>query len=525
MGLLKSASVVSALTLLSRITGMLRESAIAYFFGASALTDAFNVAFRIPNLLRRIFAEGAFSQAFVPILAAKKSQLGAAATKLLINHVATLLFWAVLLTTVIGIIFAPSLVLLLASGLERHSSLAASAMTRMMFPYILCMAMIALMASVLNTWRRFAIPAFSPLLLNVAMLLGMAAGVPLLRHYGLEPIYALACSAMLGGLLQLGLHTWALRRMQLQPRIALRPAGLRSAWADHDSGRILKLMGPALLGVSVGQLSLLINTQIASHLPPGSVTWLSLADRLMEFPTALVGVALGVVLMPRLAEARAQNATEQYAQMVAWGLRLVLLLGLPCAVALLLYAQPIVAGFYHYGRFQANDVAQTSLAVMGYGVGILGFLIIKILAPAYYAQQNIRTPVKIAVVVLIFSQLLNFIFVPWLGHAGLALSIACAALLNALWLFIGLLRTGHIARAGWWPFLLRLMLVNALLALALWWLSQQTWHGHIWWSGNTLPKGLRLTVLLASCAAVAVGYVALLYATGLHVHRVLRSPV
>ena len=470
VSLFKSASTVSLLTLASRITGLGRELLMASMFGASAMTDAFNVAFRIPNLFRRLFAEGAFSQAFVPVLAASKQQHGDAAIHLLVDRVATLLAWALLLTCVLGVAGAPILVWAMASGLQQspRGFEAAVFMTRWMFPYIAFMSLVALAAGVLNTWKRFALPAATPVLLNLSMIGAMVWGSPWFARHGLEPIYALTAGVMLGGLLQLGAQIWGLRRLGLLPRIGLGWSTLRQAWADPGTRRIGRLMAPALLGVSVAQISLLINTQIASHLAPGSVSWLTYADRLMEFPTALLGVALGVVLTPQLAAARAAQDADRYSAMLDWGLRLVVLLALPCAVALLTFSKPLVSVLYHYGAFTERDVAQTTTALMGYGVGLLGLVAIKVLAPGFYASQDIRTPVKIAVVVLVITQLFNLALVPLLQHAGLALAIGLGALINALWLLLGLMRRGSYRPSpGWGLFLLRVVLASALLAAFL----------------------------------------------------------
>jgi putative peptidoglycan lipid II flippase len=470
VSLFKSASIVSLLTLASRITGLARELLMASMFGASAMTDAFNVAFRIPNLFRRLFAEGAFSQAFVPVLAASKQQHGDAATHLLVDRVATVLAGVLLLTCVIGVAGAPILVWAMASGLQQspRGFEAAVFMTRWMFPYIAFMSLVALAAGVLNTWKRFALPAATPVMLNLAMIAAMVWGSPWLAGHGLEPIYALTAGVMLGGLLQLGAQIWGLHRLGMLPRIGLGWSAWRQAWADPGTQRIARLMAPALLGVSVAQVSLLINTQIASHLATGSVSWLSYADRLMEFPTALLGVALGVVLTPQLAAARAADDKEAYTALLDWSLRLVLLLALPCAVALLTFSKPLVAVLYHYGAFTERDVAQTTLALTGYGVGLVGLVAIKVLAPGFYASQDIRTPVKIAVVVLVVTQLLNTVLVPWLQHAGLALSIGLGACLNALWLLIGLMRRGSYRPApGWGLFATRILAASSLLAVFL----------------------------------------------------------
>ncbi|MEY3638532.1 MAG: putative peptidoglycan biosynthesis protein MurJ, partial [Pseudomonadota bacterium] len=445
MSLLKSASTVSLWTLASRITGLVRELLIASAFGASALTDAFNVAFRIPNLFRRLFAEGAFSQAFVPVLAASKAQNGEAATYIAINHVATLLAWTLLLLSILGVATAPFLVWAMASGLKQQpeSFAAAVQMTRWMFPYVAFMSLVALSAGILNTWKRFAVPAATPVLLNLAMIGAAWLVAPWFKTQGIQPVYALPVGVMLGGALQLSIQIPALAKLGLLPRIGLTLGAVKQAWTDPASRQIASLMLPALLGVGVAQISLLINTQIASHLAPGSVSWLTYADRLMEFPTAILGVALGAVLMPQLAAARANGQQAEYAAMLDWGLRLVLLLALPCAVALLSFSQPLVSVLYHYGAFTDHDVKQTTMALTGYGVGLIGLVAIKVLAPGYYASQDIKTPVKIAVVVLCFTQILNLVLVPYLAHAGLALSIGLGALLNAAWLYVGLLKKGR----------------------------------------------------------------------------------
>ncbi len=370
MNLLRAASTISLFTLASRITGLVRDVLVASLFGASAWMDAFNVAFRIPNLLRRLFAEGAFSQAFVPVLARTRAAEGDDATRSLIDAVATVLFWALSRPAPSASSPRRSIVWLMASGLERLDG--AVLMTRFMFPYIGFMSLVALSAGVLNTWRRFAVPAATPVLLNVAMI-GAAWGLsPRFAAWGIEPIYALAAGVMLGGVLQLAAQIPALLRVGGLPRIGLAPAAIAAAWRHPGVARILMQMAPALVGVSVAQFSMLINTQIASHQGVGAVSWLFYADRLMEFPTGLLGVALGVVLMPQLAAAQGRADAAGYSALLDWGLRLVLLLALPCAAALLVFPTPLVAVLFQRGAFTAHDVAQTVPALMGYGVGLIG---------------------------------------------------------------------------------------------------------------------------------------------------------
>jgi putative peptidoglycan lipid II flippase len=504
----------------SRITGLVRELLVASTFGASAMTDAFNVAFRIPNLFRRLFAEGAFSQAFVPVLAASKAQHGEQATKLLIDKVATLLAWALVATCVVGVVLSPWLVWAMASGMQKdpRGYSAAVFMTRFMFPYIGFMSMVALASGVLNTWKRFAVPAATPVLLNVAMISAAWLLAPWFKTQGIEPIYAMGVGVMVGGMLQLGIQVPVLRRMGLLPRVALRWAGIKAAWQDPGTQHVAKLMVPALLGVSVAQISLLINTQIASHLPTGSVSWLTYADRLMEFPTAMLGVALGVVLMPQLAAARASGDADKYSSLLDWGLRIVVLLSVPCAIGLLIFAKPLVAVLYHYGAFTAVDVQQTTLALMGWGAGLVGIVAIKVLAPGYYASQDIKTPVRIAVVVLVITQLLNIALVPLFKHAGLSLSIGLGALINATWLLIGLLRRGsYRPEPGWWVFVLQVLAGSALLVIYLLWAANA--FAWIELRGESLKRIGLLAVLMVGAGVVYLGAV---WAAGLNPRQFLR---
>ena len=520
MSLFKSASLVSLWTLLSRITGLIRELLIASAFGASAMTDAFNVAFRIPNLFRRLFGEGAFSQAFVPVLAASKVQHGDVATQLLIDRVATVLAWVLLLLSVLGVVGATGLVWLMASGLQQQPRGfdVAVVLTRWMFPYIAFMSLVALGAGVLNTYKRFAVPAATPVLLNICMIGAAWLGAPWFKTLGLEPIYALAGGVLLGGVLQLVVQWLALRRLGLAPRVGWRWSALRLAWTDTGTQNILQLMGPALLGVGVAHLSMLINTQIASHLKAGSVSWITYADRLMEFPTAMLGVALGVVLMPQLAGARASGDTARYSAMLDWGLRLVVLLATPCAVALLVFPQPLVAVLYHYGAMTEFDVRQVTHALMGWGVGLIGIVAIKVLAPAYYASQDTRTPVKVAVVVLLLTQILNLLLVPHLAHAALTLSIGLGALVNALWLLLALLkRKSYQPEPGWLSFTLRVVLACILLGCFLYWANSAfSWLAM---RAESFKRIWLMTLILLASAAL---YFVALWGTGMKLRELLR---
>lgn len=504
MNLLKAAAAVSSMTLLSRITGLIRENLVARLFGAGVETDAFFVAFRIPNLLRRLFAEGAFSQAFVPILGEYKATQSAAETKHLINNTATVLFWAVLGISIIGVVAADALVLAMASGLaedtERYTL--AVNLTRLMFPYILCATLMAFSAGVLNTWKQFTLPAFAPVLLNLSFI---AAALWLSPHLH-TPVYALGIAVLVGGILQVAIQLPALRRIGMLPTISWR---IGQAFADPGVRRVLKKMGPAIFGVSVAQISLLINTNIASHLAAGSVSWITYADRLMEFPTAMLGVALGTVLLPSLSRA-SQGTAGEYSALLDWGLRLMFLLALPATVGLCLLAEPLTASLFHYGRFSAHDVAMTQQAVIAYGVGLSGLIGIKILAPGFYARQNLRTPVKIAIVALVVTQLLNMVLVPRMAHAGLALSISLGACLNAGLLFIFLRRAAHYQPStGWLVFFSKLLVALVVMGGLLFWLNQQ-----IDWIGPQVHWLWRLAKLGGLVVGGASVYFAVLFALG-----------
>ena len=518
MNLLKAASTVSLLTLASRVSGLVREQLIATSFGASGFTDAYAVAFRIPNLLRRLFAEGAFSQAFVPLLANTRISEGDAVTHRLIDAVATVLAWTLLATCVIGVVAAPALVWAMASGLERFDS--AVLMTRVMFPYIGFMSMVALSAGILNPWGRFSIPAATPILLNVAVIIAARSLTPVFEARGLPGVYTLAIGVMIGGILQSAIQVPALKALGLMPHIRWRWRDIVDAWHHPGVRRVLKQMSPALLGVSVAQISLLVNTQLASHLAVGSVSWLTYADRLMEFPTSLLGVALGVVLIPQLSAARARGDKDGYSNMIDWGLRLVVLQTLPCAVALLVFAQPLLAVLFHYRYFTTADVMATVEPLRGYGVGLLGIVSVKILAPGYFAQLDTRTPVRIAVAVLVCTQLMNvlFIFGLHIGVGGLALSIGLGATLNACWLLFGLIRLGvYKPQPGWLAFGTRVLVATLALGAGLVWAS----HAIDWLDrSHPLLRALKLAGVLAGVSGL---YVAVLAAVGIKLKHFMRK--
>lgn len=509
MNLLKSLAAVSSITMISRVLGFVRDTILARIFGAGVATDAFFIAFKLPNLLRRIFAEGAFSQAFVPILAEYKSQQGEEATRTFVAYVSGLLTLVLAVVTGIGILAAPWVVWATAPGFVDNAEKyqLTTDLLRVTFPYILLISLSSLVGAILNTWNRFSVPAFTPTLLNVAMIVFAV----LLTPYFNPPIMALAWGVLAGGLAQLLYQLPALKRigMLVLPRLNLKDAGV---W------RVLKQMLPAILGVSVSQISLIINTIFASFLVAGSVSWMYYADRLMELPSGVLGVALGTILLPTLAKTYANKDREEYSRILDWGLRLCFLLVLPCTLGLAILAEPLTVALFQYGKFSATDAAMTQQALIAYSVGLLAIIMVKVLAPGFYAQQNIRTPVKIAVFTLACTQLLNLVLIGPLAHAGLALAISLGACLNAGLLFWKL-RTQQLfqPQPGWAVFLLKLVLAAGLMSGVL---LAGMHYLPAWVEGNMLERLMRLMALIM---AGVVTYFGCLYLCGFRPRQFARK--
>ena len=500
MNLLRAVGTVSGMTLLSRITGLARESLKAMAFGAGADMDAFEAAFRVPNILRRMFAEGAFAQAFVPIFAEYRRRRGEHETHALVSRVATLLALVLIAITVLGVLAAPWLVYALASGFSRTPGKVelTTSLIRIVFPYILFVSLVSLAGGVLNVYRRFAIPAVTPVLLNLAII-GAAL---FLAPYFDPPVKALAWGVLIGGVAQLAL--------QVRPLLALHMLPVpRVDWRDPGVRRVLRAMAPAVLGVSAGQVTILINTQLAAALGDGRISWITYADRLMEFPTAMLGVALGTVLLPSLARHHADADPAQYSSLLDWGIRLTFLLALPAALGLWLLAIPIISTLYQYGRFTIDDVVQTRAALLGYSVGLLGLVIVKILAPGFYARQNLRTPVKIAFASVLFGLAASLILMQFMGHAGLTLATSLGACLNASLLFVFLRRSGaYRPEAGWPVFISKVVIALGVLALVLWFASGDAF----WWTHAHVAEKIGRLALVAGAGALA--YFAALWLLG-----------
>ncbi len=513
MNLLRALATVSGMTLLSRILGFVRDFVIARAFGAGLATDAFFVAFKLPNLLRRMFAEGAFSQAFVPILGEYKNKRGEDDTRTLVDHVAGLLSMALFAVTALGIAIAPLLVWISAPGFAADAGKfeLTVTLTRITFPYILFMSLVALSGGILNSWSRFALPAFTPVLLNISFI-GMALFA---APYFDPPVLALAWAVFLGGVLQLAIQLPALKKIAMLPRPTL---NWKAAWADPGVRRIAMLMGPALIGVSVSQISLLINTIFASFLKTGSVSWLYYADRLMEFPSGMLGAALGTILLPSLSRYHAKNDPVEYSKLLDWGLRLTLLLAAPAALALAILAVPLIAVLFFHGAFSADDVLRTREALVAYSVGLTGMILVKVLAPGFYARQNVRTPVRIALISLAATQLMNLAFINWIAHAGLALSIGLAACLNAFMLYRGLRRDEiYLPQPGWPAFVGKLALAMLVMGIVLWLGMGLEKH---WLQGTLLSRTMHLSWLVPAGAAA---YFATLWILGFRLRDFKRT--
>ncbi|SFI10263.1 putative peptidoglycan lipid II flippase [Modicisalibacter xianhensis] len=472
-GLLRSGLVVSMMTMLSRVLGLARDVVIAALFGAGSGADAFFVAFKIPNFMRRLFAEGAFNQAFVPVLSEYATQRSRAEVRELLDAVSGSLAVVLALITAAAIGLSPWLAWLFAPGFARDpEKLALTAeMLQLTFPYLLLISLTAFSGSVLNTWNRFAIPAFTPVLLNIS-LIGAALW---LTPWVSIPSMALAWGVLIAGAAQLAFQVPFLMRLGLMPTPwpKFRHPGVR---------RILKLMTPALFGVSVSQINLLLDTVLASFLAAGSVSWLYYSDRLVELPLGVFGIAIATVILPALSKRHAEQSTEHFAKMLDWAIRAVLLIGLPAALALAVLAEPLLISLFHYGAMTDRDIAMAAMSLRAYALGLIAFMLIKVLAPGYFARQDTATPVKIGMIAMVANMAFNLALILPLAHAGLALATALSAFLNAGLLARGLRRQGVlIFQPGWGRYAWQLGGGCAVLTAGLWWFSPD-WQAWLAWS-------------------------------------------
>lgn len=497
-GLLGSGILVSAMSLISRFFGLTRDIVFAWFFGSSPGAAAFFVAFRIPNFLRRLFAEGAFSAAFIPVLSEYRAQRDQQEVRHLVNSVMGSLGLVLLLVSLAGVLAAPGLVAIFAPGFafaeDSRQFWLATDMLRITFPYLLLISLTALSAATLNNYGVFGPPAFTPVLLNLCLI---GAAVFLSNRFAV-PVHALAWGVLVAGLLQLLFQLPFLHRLSLLPRPwpRLRDPGVR---------RVMLLMLPAVFGVSVAQINVLIDTALASLLETGSIPWLYYSHRLSELPLALVGISLGTVILPNLAGHHARGSKEAFVRTLAWALRLVLYIGLPATAALLFLADESIAGIFFGGEFTRRDVAMASMSLQAYAAGLLGHMLVKVLAPAFFAQHDTSTPVRVGIVAMLTNILFNLLLVWFLGHVGLALATSLSAFVNAGLLLFYLTRQklvkvalGQLALE-----VLRVLLGTAGMLLALYWATSPLDEWFVW------PLWYRLTVL-SGLGALGFGVYALI---------------
>ncbi len=513
--LLKSTATVGGMTMVSRVLGFARDVILARIFGADAGTDAFFVAFKIPNFLRRLFAEGAFSQSFVPVLTEYKETRDRAALRELVDQVAGTLGGVLLAITLFGVAAAPLLILIFGPGFieEPVKYQLAVDMLRITFPYIFFISLTAFAGGILNSYNQFAAPALTPVLLNLA-LIGAAVGLAPLMEV---PVTALAWGVFIAGALQLAFQLPFLYKLGLVPR---------PRWGWHHRGvrKVLRLMVPAIFGSSVAQINLLLDTIIASLLVTGSISWLYYSDRLMELPLGVFGVAMGTVLLPNLAREHANASVEGFSATLDWALRWALLIGTPATIGLLMLAGPILTTLFYGGAFTDQDVVMARLSLMAYALGLLGFILVKVLAPGFYARQDTRTPVKIGIVAMVSNMVMNVAFVvPMLindvpgAHAGLALATSLSAFINSGLLFRTLRRQGfYRARSGWPAMLARVFVANGLMAAVLYFGAADLAQWMQW------DAGTRAWRLVGWVVAGLATYILALLASGLRPRALAR---
>ncbi len=492
------------MTMISRVLGFIRDIVIARFFGAGVGTDAFFVAFKIPNFMRRLFAEGAFSQAFVPVLSEYKENQSTEALKELIEKTAGTLATVLFFITLIGVIAAPLLIYIFAPGFaadgSRHDL--AVDMLRLTFPYLFFISLTAMAGGVLNTYGKFAIPAITPVFLNLSFLAAIFCLSPLLD----EPIMALAWGVLLAGIVQLAFQFPYLNKLGLMPRLKFdrNHVGVK---------KIMNLMLPALFGVSVTQINLLVDTLLASFLVTGSVSWLYFSDRLVEFPLGIFGIALATVVLPRLSKIHAANKPEEFSASLDSGLRLVVLLGLPAAAALFFLAQPMLATLFQYDAFTTYDVDMASLSLMAYAIGLPAFILVKVLVPGFTSRQDMKTPVRIGVIAVGANMIMSVSLVFFFQHAGLALATSLAAFINAGLLFRMLLKQGiFVPQPGWVAFGSKVFIANLAVGFIYFYdFTPIQWYE---WSAFDRAINLGLEIL-----AVLVVYVVSLFVVGVRPHQ------
>lgn len=507
--LFRSLFTVSGFTLLSRIMGLLRDIVFASFFGASAAMDAFSVAFRIPNLFRRFFGEGAFNQAFVPVFSEVRLERTKDELKRFLAEVSGTLGIILLLITIVGVLFSSEMVVLFASGFMGDDAKFALTedLLRLMLPYLFFICMTAMYSSVMNALNKFAIPAAIPILLNIFLIAGA-----FLSSLFAEPIIVLGYAVFIAGIFQMGILFYAVKREGLiqMPSIKFSSPGVK---------RVMLLMVPALIGSSSSQINILINTQLASRLETGSITWLYYSDRLVEFAIGTFAVALGTVILPRLSELNTKGDYQNLSKTIDWGVQLSLIIGIPAMLGLVFLAEPLLAILFMRGEFLQSDVLMAGKSLVTYALSIPAFFIIRILAPVYFARQNTKTPMYFSLIAIATNILLQFILVKHYQHAGLALSSSIAAWVNALLLAVGLV-VMHIHHFNelFTKRILALIPANLALIGLLYWMQSFT---SFWFDGSLFVK---LPVMLVAIVGVVLVYFAVLHFSGYSLAR-LKGPL
>lgn len=497
--LLRSTGVVSAMTFLSRVLGFARDMVVAHIFGVTAGIDAFYVAFKIPNFMRGLFAEGSFSQAFVPVLSEYNQTQSHEETRKFISHVFASFGLILLVITLFCVIASPLLVSLFAPGFKYGATRfdLATELLRITFPYLMLISLTAMMGSILNTYHIFGIPAFTPAILNIVMILAAFFLSPLF----VSPVFGLAWGIFIAGILQCLFQIPFLYRLNLFPKPVFE-------WKDKGVKKILQLMIPALFGASIVQISLLLNTIFASFLVVGSISWLYYSDRLAYFPLGVFGVALSTVILPHLSRKFVKNEHNGFSSTLDFGIRCNLLIGIPASLALLMLAGPLVACLFQYGKFSAFDVIMTRKSVMAYSVGLQAFMLVKLLSSAFYSRQNIKTPVRIGIISMCVNMALNAaLFIP-LAHTGLALATSLAAWLNAGLLLLTLYRQNiYQLQQGWRKFSLQLFLANTALCIFCFFISPPV---ETWLNWNWQLRVSHLTILMVGAMLIYFGILRML---------------
>ncbi len=504
--ILKSTAIVSVMTLVSRISGLVRDVVMANVLGSTGLADAFFVAFRIPNFLRRIFGEGAFAQAFIPVFSELTAQ-NTQDAKRFVNSTAGFLALITFVLATAGIVFAPALVGLYAPGYSVGSTQFTETvvMLRVMFPYLFCISLVAMSAGILNTLNRFAVPAVTPVILNVCMILAMFVLVPFFDNAA----RALACGVLIAGGVQLAFQIPSLLRDGYLP-------SFRIDKTNEPTRRVFRLMLPAIFSVSVAQINMLVNTWLASFLVTGSISWLYYSDRLMEFPVGVFGIALATVVLPSLSKVHDAGNAMEFSKMMDWALRWVTLIALPATMALFFLAVPLLSTIFQYNAFKSTDVEMAALALRAFSLGVCGFIFVKVLAPGFFARQDTQTPMRIAVVAVAVNILLSFSLVGHMQHTGLALAISIAAWVNSILLYVTLRMRGiYTPEPGWFWYLLRVFMAVGVMSFVISYLNEVD---RVWFEWSLSERFFRLAILVG-CGGVS--YFVSLYLLGIRPKQLL----